>query len=656
MQTAFHPLLHDLLREVARHHAGRTAVEWRNTQVSYAQLETASNHVANCLRSAGAGASQGAVVAVVIDNPVELITSLIGILKAGCAFATLDPTYPDKRLQDMLEAAPPALFLVEQKHAARIRDIAHRAGLSGGHAAPSRFLLVDAADDTGSLPEDVLMLKSYVPTYNLLETPVTLAPDALCYIYFTSGSTGKPKAIAGRLSGLSHFIAWERRAFQVDETYRVSQLIPPAFDPFLRDVFVPLCSGATLCVPDNRETVLNPRQLMQWLEDRKITLAHCVPTLFRALVNEHPDPSYFTSLKYLLIAGEQLFGADVKKWMDIYGERVQLVNLYGPTETTLAKFCYFIRPADKERLLMPVGRPIEGASALILDDELAECPPGVAGEIYIQTPYRTLGYYNRPELTREVFIRNPFSADPDDILYKTGDIGRMLEDGNVEVLGRKDHQVKVRGVRIEPGEIEQVLRDHPLVKDAVVKDWDRADGEKYLCAYFVSAAALTGEELRAFLLGALPPAMIPAVFLRLEKLPLNANGKIDRKALPAPDEASMRQEETFVAPRTPTEERLAAIWADLLGLQRVGVTENFFALGGHSLLAVRVLLRVQEQFQVELPLSALFEAPTIDELAFKLLQYQAEQVDDATLSQLLDELEAAPDTDAHALLTGEQGT
>ncbi|HEU5373873.1 MAG TPA: non-ribosomal peptide synthetase [Ktedonobacteraceae bacterium] len=634
MKTAFQPLLHEALHQAAEKQADKIAIEWRREHVSYTQLEAASNQIAHCLHSAGI--AKGTIVAVVIDNPIELITSLIGILKAGCAFAVLDPNYPEKRLQLMIEEAPPGCFLLEKKFAEKLRGmVAHDANLP---FFLSDNKLSDNEHDSENLPEQTVLLKKHISTHTPLETSVPLEPDDLCYIYFTSGSTGKPKAIAGRLGGLSHFIAWERTTFQVNETFRVSQLIPPSFDPFLRDIFVPLCSGATLCVPDNRETTLNPRQLMQWIEDRRINLIHCVPTVFRALVNEQPDPAYFKSLKYLLIAGEPLFGADVKKWMDIYGEQVQLVNLYGPTETTLAKFFYFIKSADKDRLLIPVGKPIDGASALVLNDERTECPPGIAGEIYIQTPYRTLGYYNRPELTSEVFIQNPFNTDPDDIIYKTGDIGRVLEDGNFEVSGRKDHQVKIRGVRIELGEIEKVLRDHPIIKDAVVKDWDNANNEKYLCAYFVSEAGLSSDELRAFLLRSLPPAMIPAIFIRLEKLPLNPNGKIDRKALPAPDESSMLRSEEYVAPRTPTEKQLAAIWADLLGLQQVGVTENFFALGAHSLLIMRFLSRIQDRFPVELSLNSIFETPTVQELSIlieQLLIAKIESMSDTEVERLL---------------------
>jgi amino acid adenylation domain-containing protein len=618
MKSTFQPLLHDILHETAEHYADRIAIEWRQQQTSYAALEAASNQVANSLYAAGI--AKGAIVAVLMENPVGLVTSLIGILKAGCAFAVLDPNYPEKRLQLMIEEAPPACFLLEGTFAAQLRGM-----LGSDDQRP--FVLTDAPDDSTALPEHTVLLQQPVPAQTALEHSVTLEPDDMCYIYFTSGSTGKPKAIAGRLGGLSHFIRWERAAFQVNETYRVSQLIPPAFDPFLRDIFVPLSSGATLCIPDSRETILEPHQLMRWLEDRQITLMHTVPTIFRALVNAQPDPAYFTSLKYMLIAGEQLFGADVKKWMDIYGERVQLVNLYGPTETTLAKFCYLIQPADRARQLMPVGKPIEGADAFILNDERALCPAGVAGEIYIQTPYRTLGYYNRPELTSQVFIPNPFSHDPNDILYKTGDVGRVLEDGTFEVLGRKDHQVKVRGVRIEPGEIEKVLREYPAIKDAVVKDWDKADGEKFLCAYFVSETPVTNAQLRTFLARNLPPAMIPTIFQRLEKLPLNPNGKIDRNALSRPDESTMLRDDDFVAPQSPIEEGLAAIWSEALGLQHVSVTENFFALGGQSLLAMQVIMRIQERFQVNLSLNSIFESPTIQALSMQIEQLLVEKIE-----------------------------
>src|ERR1051326_8455677 len=318
MGTAFHTLLQDILYEVAEKHADNMAIEWRDQRLSYAQLEAASNHIANCLRSAGF--EKGAIIGVVIEHPIELITSLIGILKAGCAFATFDPMYPEQRLQLMAEEIAPRCFLLEEAFIARIRSL-------GGRAAQVPFFLVDEVPAVPATSESLVYLKQQTVHTALLHTPVSRTPDDLCYIYFTSGSTGKPKAIAGRLGGLSHFIAWERKTFQVTETFRVSQIIPPAFDPFLRDVFVPLCSGATLCVPDSRETALDPQQLMHWIEERQITLMHCVPTLFRAMANEQSHPEYFTALKYLLIAGEPLFGADVKKWMDIYGDRVQLVNL-----------------------------------------------------------------------------------------------------------------------------------------------------------------------------------------------------------------------------------------------------------------------------------------------------------------------------------------
>ena len=632
MPTTFQPLLPEAFQAAATRYAQRTALEWRSTQVSYAHLADAATQVSTTLRSAGI--PTGAIVAVLLEHPISLITSLLGILQAGCAFAVLDPSYPEQRLQRMLQAAPPQAVLLEAPLAPTLQRL-----LTDQPAPLPLVLVCEAAADQAGLPTTFRPWPPATPAAPRPDTPVLLDPDALCYIYFTSGSTGTPKAIAGRLSGLSHFIAWERRTFQIDATFRVSQLIPPSFDPFLRDVFVPLCSGATLCIPDSRETLLNPKALLHWLDERQITLSHTVPTIFRALVNAHPDPTALPHLQYLLIAGEPLFGADVKKWLDIFGERVHLVNLYGPTETTLAKFCYLIQSTDKARHLMPVGTPIEGASALILDEQRQPCPPGVLGEIYIQTPYRTLGYYRQPALTSAVFIPNPLSTDPEDLLYKTGDLGRVLEDGNFEVVGRTDHQVKVRGVRIELGEIEQRLRAHPLIQDAVVKDWDLAPGEKVLCAYFVAETDLPGTDLRAFLARALPPAMLPSFLMKLDRLPLNPNGKIDRHALPPPDESNIQRDADFVAPRTPTEEHLAAIWAELLGLKQVGVTENFFALGGNSLLAVRVLWRVQEAFHIELPLSALFEAPTIAEIALKLVQSQANKVDDALLAQLLAELE-----------------
>src|SRR6185369_1145226 len=394
-------------------------------------------------------------------------------------------------------------------------------------------------------------------------------PDDFCYIYFTSGSTGRPKSIAGRLKGIDHFIRWQIDTLRIGKDDRVSQLLPLSFDGSLRDIFVPLCAGGTVCVPEHNEIVTDAKELVSWLDQERISLIHCVPTLFRALLNEELQPDHFRALRYVLLAGEALLPADVGRWKAVFGERVKLINLYGTSETTMAKFIYEVQPGDEKRWSVPVGKPMPGARALIVDEEGRICPTGLIGEIYISTPYRSHGYYKQPELTAEVFIKNPFSNDPKDIVYKTGDLGRLLDDGNVELLGRKDQQVKIRGVRIELEELNSVMRGFDGVKEVAVIDRKDTIGGNFLCAYLVGNGELKLDELRAYLQERLPNAMVPSAFVVMEKLPRTVSGKIDRRALPQLQERTGRGE--YVEPRTDTEKTVAAIWSDLLGLPKISL-------------------------------------------------------------------------------------
>jgi len=580
-----------------------TAVEWKDKRLSYLELDRQSNNIANYLISRGAG--PGTIVAVLVEDVTTLVTAIIGIMKAGAAFAPLDANYPVRRLEAVLEEASPKWLIVDRGLIPRLESLP--AQLFSGAMV--------VAIEGESLAETFTSKAFEVETLNgrcVFERPkVALKPNDITYLYFTSGSTGRPKAIAGCVKGLSHFIRWEINTFKINREFRVSQLHAPSFDPFLRDVFAPLCSGGTVCAPDKNRVNLNPRELIQWLDRERITLLHIVPTLFRAIVDEAPDPDYFQSLKYVLLAGEQVFPAEVRKWNKIYRHRIQLVNLYGPTETTLAKFCHFLQPSDEERKLIPIGNPIEGARAVILDDDKKICAPGTVGEIYIRTPYRSLGYYNRPELTKEVFIQNPFNPDPTDLLYKTGDMGRIL-DGSFELLGRRDNQVKIRGVRIELEEVEKLLREDVRIKEVVVRDWEWPDRGRVLCGYYTAEAEVKEAELRERLRLHLPEAAVPAIFVRLAELPRNLNGKIDRRNLPDPIAHTHVE---YVGPRNATERELSEIWRKVLQVERVGVSHNFFSLGGHSLKVTRLISSINRAFQIWLPVATLFQEPTIAGLA-----------------------------------------
>jgi amino acid adenylation domain-containing protein len=584
----------EMISRASLQFANRIAIEKHDRRLSYAELEDLSNGVANHL--IGNGAERGSIIAVSMEDVAELIISIIGVLKAGCIFAPLDPRTPTNRLERMIGTISPEWIITETGQLDRLRKATAGAGQN------TRLLLIDGEEGRSIRDGD------------LRRPDVSTNQDDGCYIYFTSGSTGEPKAIVGCQKGLAHFVKWEIKTFGITENFRISQLHPASFDPFLRDVFVPLCAGGTVCIPESKEFILDAKKLSDWIESSEINLVHCIPTLLKAITDEEPGPQRFNSLKYILLAGEQLFPSEVKRWMNIFGERIQLVNLYGPTETTLAKFCYFIKASDQDRKFIPVGKPIEGARALVLRDDKTICPPGVVGEVFIRTPFRTLGYYNRPELTKEVFIQNPFNEDPRDIIYKTGDMGRMTPDGDFELLGRRDHQVKIRGIRIELGEIEKALREHEAIRDAVAVAWEDSKKEKFLCAYIVSDRELQSDELTSFLSDSLPENAIPSGFVRLEALPRNLNGKVDRKALSDP-RASIGAQVKYVAPSNDIESKLVEIWESILQVEHFGINHNFFELGGHSLKATRVVSRINREFQVSIPLGALFEFPTIAGLA-----------------------------------------
>jgi acyl carrier protein len=339
----------------------------------------------------------------------------------------------------------------------------------------------------------------------------------------------------------------------------------------------------------------------------------------------------------VLLSGEALLPADVGRWMESHGDRTQLINLYGPTETTMTKFFYFVQPADKDRRLIPIGKPMEGSRALVVSPKGEACPPGKIGEIFIRTPFRSLGYYGQPALTSEVFVPNPFNNDPNDLVYKTGDLGRVSDDGNFEFLVSKDHQVKIRGVRVELVEIENLLRRHELIRDVVVVAREDTDGNKFLCAYVVLDQPVETVELKSFLSDLLPESMVPSAFVVMDALPRTFSGKVDRKLLPAPGHARSSSR-SFLAPRTPVETELAAIWSNVLGIPEIGIRDNFFESGGHSLLATQLMARIRTAFGIDPPLRTLFNKPTVEGLSLVITQMQLEQENQQELEHLISEI------------------
>jgi amino acid adenylation domain-containing protein len=599
--------VHLMFRDAARQFGACTAIEHANRRVSYDDLELRSNQLARWL--AKRGARPGTLVAILSEDTATMVTAMLAVLKAGAAFMPLDPQLPAPRLDAMLALAEPALLLADGGMASVL------ARLDPVRAGRPEIVMLDASKGMADLAPAWRVDEGRWTEMSEDAFAITSEPDAFCYLYFTSGSTGQPKAIAGRLKGIDHFVRWEIETFGVAPGTRVSQLTTPSFDAYLRDVFTPLCAGGTVCVPDDRAQVLTSTGLARWIEAQGINLMHCVPTVFRLMLNDVLGPDSLPTLRWVLLAGEPVTPSDVARWTETFGDRIRLVNLYGPSETTMIKFCHRVTAEDARRGSVPIGRPMPGTRALVVDARNRACPPGTVGEILIRTPYRTLGYYKRPDLTAEVFVPNPFSDDPDDIVYRTGDFGRMLDDGSFELIGRKDHQVKVRGVRVELAEIEAHLRALPEVSDVAVVARDGGQDGPVLCAYVVSAATLSMASMRAQLATTLPDVMIPATFVPMRELPRTITGKVDRKALPASDNMAHEGRPGHVPPRTVTEEVLAGLWSQLLMVERIGVADGFFELGGHSIVAMQLLARINDVFGVEIPLATLFDAPTLAVLA-----------------------------------------
>jgi amino acid adenylation domain-containing protein len=604
--------VHESFSNMAEQFGQHIALEAPDRRVTYAELEANSNQLANFLIRAGA--VKGSAVAILAEDRCTIITAILGVMKAGCAFVPLDASFPHARLEKMFGLARPEWFLIELGFLDKVASVSAAAGLRAA------VVLLDKPGPARADHTHLTLLNGLADRPNISRPRVQTGADDLSYIYFTSGSTGLPKAIAGRAPSLAHFIRWEIETFGIGVGTRVSQITSHAFDACLRDIFVPLCAGGTVCIAEQRGAALPPDRLLDWIDRERINLVHCVPSVFRMLLGEPLRTDHFPALRHILLAGEPLYPADVKRWVSLFGQRIQLVNLYGPTETTLTKFFYMVKPEDQDRRSIPIGRPMPGARAMVVDEGGMPCPAGAVGEMLIRTPYRALGYYRDPEQTARAFVPNPFSSDPTDIVYRTGDLARLLDSGDYEFVGRLDHQLKVRGVRVEAAEIEGLLLGHERVADACVIGRTDGSGNTYLCAY-IAGAGLTQEEsarlageLREKLAGELPEALVPSAFVVLGELPRTPNGKVDRAALPEPGAVGSSEGEV-TGPRTPVEAVLEGIWCEVLGVTRVGVEDDFFRLGGHSLVILQVISRIRTALDVELPLAAVFQAPTIAKLA-----------------------------------------
>ena len=584
-------MVHQLFEAQVERTPDALAVIYEDAHLTYAALNRKANQLAHYLLSLDVGPSR--LVGIYMERCLDMVVALLAILKGGCAYVPLDPSYPKQRLEFMLQDAEMSVLLTQQSLLG---------GLSG---QPSHTICLDTQWQEISRESD------RNPAHRI-------NPEDLAYVLYTSGSTGRPKGVEVTHGGLANYLQWSVEAYGIREGAGTLVQSPLVFDLTVTSLLGPLVAGNHVKLLGDGAGM---EQLTETLKHASgLTLLKMTPSHLRAinaLLNGQPDER---AVRALVIGGEALLAADVEPWRR-RAPATRLINEYGPTETVVGCCVYEVKDEETSAGI-PIGRPIANVQVYVLDERMEPVPVGVPGELYIGGDGVARGYLNRPDLTAERFLPHPFSHQPGARVYKTGDCARYLPDGNLEFLGRLDQQVKIRGVRVELEEIEATLLQYNGIQAAVVVACADTSGAKQLVAYIVPTPQCTPSPsaLRHFLQTTLPAYMLPAAFVVLAALPITPNGKVDRQCLPAPNWERPALESSFSPPQDHLEVELVRIWEQVLGVQPLGVDDNFFELGGHSLLAVRLLARIKQVCGRELPLAALFQAPTVAQLANLLHQ------------------------------------
>ncbi len=613
------------------------AISFQGEQLSYQELNSSSNTIAHALLHCGL--KHGQRVAVMLEDGPRQIASLFGVFKAGGVIVCLDSEHPTARLRSILDDTQPPLIITDRACLEHCRALASTTRLP-----LSQLLVFDAetikvaevsADGCILAPSELNSLPTHNPDQEF-------DPCDPVYIVYTSGSAGTPKGIVQSHRSFCQFIDWQSSQFDIRAPHRVAQWASISYDAGYRQIFGTLCFGATLCMASSTIRY-NPATLVDWLQDEEVSILNVVPSFFSELIkaidaqSNNCGEQALPHLKQLLLTGEVLPADLARLWTGLFPKPPRLWNLYGPSECILAS-CYEVDSLATNQRTVPIGRAIDGREILILNDAQNACTAGVAGEIYVRSNYLTMGYFGRPEETATRFIQNPCHDDYPDPVYRTGDQGRITADGVIEFLGRKDNQVKLRGIRIELGDIEAALRcidgiescavvvrnasgtrNKLIAKDRKARKRVDTGAQQVLVAFFTGNNAISSTELRDRLTDQLPAHMIPQQFIRLGELPVNANRKLDRAALVELDYRQLEHKQPYIAPRDLTEAKICEIWADVLGVDEVGINDSFFELGGDSLLAMQILNRIRRGLQVKLSFRELLENQTIARLA-KLVQ------------------------------------
>ncbi|MCW2917362.1 MAG: Malonyl CoA-acyl carrier protein transacylase [Actinomycetia bacterium] len=590
--------IHDLFAAQARRTPEAIALVHADAELTFSELDGRANQLARRLSALGVGAET--LVGLCLERSADLVVAMLAILNAGGGYLPLDPAYPPERLALMLEDAQVPVIVTRQGLAGRLPS------------ADVHTVCVDVeAEHIAGLPA--------------MEPPVRVAPAQVAYVLYTSGSTGRPKGVMIAHENVVALLDWARTAFPTSIRAGVLASTSICFDLSVFEIFLPLCWGGTVVL------VENPLELLDGVR-AEVTLVNTVPSVMAELLRLD---GLRPSVRVVCLAGEPLPGALVEQ-VYAQGDVEGVCNLYGPSEATT--YATVARIARHEELPPSIGRPCTGTQAYVLDRWFEPVPPGVAGDLYLGGAGVARGYLGRPGLTAERFVPDPFAGEPGARLYRTGDLARWRLDGELAFLGRADHQVKLRGFRIEPGEIEAVLRLHDDVRDTVVMVREDVPGDRRLAAYVVLERPDQEPELRLHCASRLPGYMVPAIFTVLDVLPLNPNGKIDRAALPVPSSAGPKPVHT--PPRTPLESVVVEVWRDVLKDEHIGVHDDFFALGGHSLLATQVVARLRAIFGVDLPVRVIFEAHTVAHLAEALVAGESEAGLVTTIAELHQQIDA----------------
>jgi amino acid adenylation domain-containing protein len=565
------------------------AVRTKNHTWTYETLDRIADQLAQTILASGR--SQAERIGLIFEHDAPMIAGMLGSLKARKIYVPLDPSYPKERLNYILEDSQANVILVDNITQPLAQEL-----------SKDTYQIINIDDLSSTAPVDNINL--------------SISPDTIAYILYTSGSTGQPKGVMQSHRNVLHHIRVYTNNLHISPDDNLTLLSSYSFDAAVMDIFGALLNGATLYPVNLKEEGF--AILARWLVEQEITIYHSTPTVYRYFVASLAEGVTLPNIRLVVLGGEEVFKKDIELYKRHFSPECIFINGLGPTESTLCLQYFINHETNIFRNTVPVGYPVENTEVVLLNEFGEE--PEVYGEIAIRSPHVALGYWQKPEITQVAFLPNP--EGDNERIYRTGDLGRLLPDGSIEFVGRKDSQVKIRGFRIEPGEIQTALEQHSAVLETVILVQEDESGNKRLVAYIVpnQEKVSTPGELRSFLINRLPEYMVPSVFVMLKTMPLTPTGKVDRRALPVPNQTYLNSEEMFLAPRDELELQLTKIWERLLKVQPIGIRNNFFDLGGHSLLTVTLFAEIEKIFEQALPLTTLFQAPTIEQLAIILRQ------------------------------------